>query len=118
MIRKTSPRLQSLGAPTQSRSTGSSSDWCDAHPSLQRHNHNLSTRTRGVTSGVGWHSTGSLHCASFDAEKRAVSFPDLDRVAPASEKGSLLEQVPPQQLAGEDGTNKLTDVPPPSPIPA
>ena len=108
MIRKTIPRLQGLDAP--STTSG------DASPSLQRHNHNLGTRKGGVTSGVGWHSTKSLHCASLDADMRAVSFPDLDRVAPALQKGSLSEQSPPQPFAGEEGTNKLTDVPPPPPL--
>ena len=45
----------------------------------------------------------------------ARSFPDLDRVAPAREKGSLPEQSPPQPVAGEEGTSKLTRVPPPPP---
>ena len=47
----------------------------------------------------------------------AVSFPDLDRVAPAFavKREACLSKSPPQQLAGEDGTNKLIDSPNPSP---
>ena len=106
MIRKTSPRLQRLDAP--STSSG------DANPSLQRHNNNLGTRKGGVTCGVGRHSIRSLHSASLDAYMMAGSFPDLDRVAPAKRKGSLCEKTPPRHFALEEGTTKLTEVPPPN----
>ena len=101
MIRTTSLRLQSLDAPSTSSR--------DANPSLQRHNNNLGTRKGGVTCGVGRHSIRSLHSASLDTHRMARSFPDLDRVAPALRKGSLSEQAPPQQFAGEEGTNKLSE---------
>ena len=61
-----------------------------------------------MTCGVGRHSIRSLHTASLDAYMMAGRFPDLDRVAPALRKGSLSEKVPPQQFAGEEGTNKLS----------
>ena len=111
MIRETTLRLQSLDAPS---APGPSSGVRDANPSLQRQHHNLGTRKGGVTCGVGRHSTKSLLRASLKA-KMARSFPELDRVAPANRKGSLYEKAPPRHFAGEEGTNKLSEVPPPNP---
>ena len=110
MIRETTLRLQSLDAPS---TPGPSSGSGEAYPSLQRPQYNLGTRTGGVTCGVGRHSTKSLLRRCVKA--RAGRFPELDRVSPASRKKSLCEKAPPQQYALEEGTTKLSEVPPPNP---
>ena len=86
----------------------------DARSSLHLPQDNLG-RKPGVAYRVGKHSRGSLHRASFQAQKRAVSFPDLDRIAPASKIRSLSEQTPLKHFASEEGTRqKLQQTPPPT----
>ena len=99
--RETSP-LQSLRAsdPPTNLPGG-----VDARSSLQLPQDNLG-RKPGVAYRVGKHSRGSLHRASFHAQKQAESFPDLDRIAPASGFKSLSEQTPLKHFASEEGTRQ------------
>ena len=98
--RETSPaaKLESLRV---GRST--LPDQLDARSSLQLQD-NLGHRKGGVTCRVGRHSRGSLHRASFRAQKQDVSFSD-HRTAPSSTK-SLPESTPLWQLATEEGTGQ------------
>ena len=77
----------------------------DARSRLQLPQDNLGKKP-GVAYRVGKHSRGSLHRASFQAQKQAESFPDLDRIAPASEFKSLSDQTPLKHLASEEGTRQ------------
>ena len=108
--RETSP-LQSLGAPaTPTNLPGRG----DARSSLQLAQHNLGHRRPGVAYRVSKHSRGSLQRMSSRAQKQAVSFPDLDRIAPASENRSLSEQTPLKHFASEERTRQLLKEAPPT----
>ena len=99
--RETSP-LQSLRASDLPTNLPGS---VDARSSLQLPQDNLG-RKPGVAYRVGKHSRGSLHRASFQAQKQAECFPDSDRIAPASESKSLSEQTSLKHFASEEGTRQ------------
>ena len=87
----------------------------DARPSLHQPQHNLG----GGACRVGKPSIGSLQMKSSKAQKQAVSFPVLDRIAPAfkgkSLRRSLSELTLPQHLALEEKTRQKLlqhDLPP------
>ena len=98
--RETSP-LQCLGAPVSPTPLPGRDD---ASSSLQHPQANLGVKEDGVSCRVGRHSRGSLHRASFQAQRRDESFSD-HRTAPSSKK-SLLESTPLWQLASEEGTGQ------------
>ena len=80
--RETSP-LQSLGAPDHTDQLTRCGDARSPEPAAVPQD-NLGNRTKpGVAYRVGKHSRGSLHRASFHAQKLAESFPVSDRTAPA-----------------------------------
>ena len=88
----------------------------DARSSLHHPQDNLGSARR-----VGKHSTESLQMASLRAQKQAVSFPVLDRIAPAL-KGtrltrSLSEPILPQHLALEERNQTQVSTTSPSPHP-
>ena len=97
-LRETIP-LQSLGAsdPPTPLPGG-----VDARSSLQLPQYNLG----GASCRVDRSSIGSLQDASLQAQEQAKSFPDLDRIAPASESKSLSEQTPLKHFASEEGTRQ------------
>ena len=110
--RETSPvySLRASARPTNLPGPG------DARASLHHPQDNLGDRKPGVAYRVGKHSRGSLHRASFQAQELVESFPDLDRIAPASGFKSLSEKAPPKHFAFEEKTRqKLQEqVPPPT----
>ena len=83
----------------------------DANSSLHQPRHNSG---RGPCR-VGKSSIGSLQDASLQAQEQAESFPDSDRIAPASESRSLSEQTPLKHFASEERTRqKFQEQVPPS----
>ena len=105
-FRETSP-LQSLGAPNTPITLPGG---VDARSSLQLPKHNLG---RG-SCRVGKSSIGSLQKMSSRAQKQAVSFPDLDRIAPAYNlRRSSSEPTLPQHFALEERTRQLLKNDPP-----
>ena len=86
-------------------------DASDARSRLQLQHNNL-----GRGAAYRKRSRNSLQEASFRPQKLAVSFPDLDGIAPASkDRRSLSELPPPGHFALEEQTrHKLQHVPPPT----
>ena len=103
-LRKTSPvySLRASARPTNLPGPG------DARASLH-HPHNNLGRKPGVAYREGKHSRGSLHRASFQAQKQAESFPAY-RTAPASPqentRRSLSEKTPLKHFASEEKTRQ------------
>ena len=109
-FRETSP-MSSLSAPEPPINLPGR---LEASSSLHQPQHNLG----GASCRVDRSSIGRLQDASLQAQKLAVSFPDLDGIAPAlaTEKESLSATTPLRQLASEESTRqKLQEqVPPPT----